>query len=317
MHRILSGEMSTEDIAAVLQFLRRKGETVSEVVGFARAMVERSETVDVSSDGEPVLDVCGTGGDGCGSFNISTATALVVAGAGVRVAKHGNRKISSSCGSWDVLEMLGVPVNLTTEQIGQCIRETGIGFLYAPAIHAALKHAGEARRMLGGHTIFNLLGPITNPVQTSFQLLGAFSVRAAEVIAQALLRLGRERAFVVHGSDGLDEITLNGLTTVFQVDEGSVQKGRWHPTDFGMQTAEASELDGGDPETNAAILKSVLAGEEGPKRDVVIMNAAAALLLVRKVHDLKSAVAAAKESIESGAAAGKLEALRNFAAALV
>lgn len=317
MHRMLSGDMSTEEIASVLEFLRHKGETVAELVGFAQAMNERSETIDLDDSSQPVLDTCGTGGDGCGTFNISTTTALVVAGAGLRVAKHGNRKISSNCGSWDVLESLGIPISLSASQVGECIRETGIGFLYAPSLHPAVKHANEARHLLKGRTIFNLLGPLTNPVRAHLQLIGAFSVRAAEMLAQAALRLGRERAFVVHGSDGLDEITLSGPTTVFQVDEGSVQKGRWHPADFGMQVAEPGELAGGDPEVNAEILKSILTGELGPKRDVVVMNAAAALLLARRVPDLKSAVTAAAESIDSGAAAGKLETLRAFASALV
>ena len=312
MHRILSGEMSTEEIAGVLHFLRRKGETISELVGFAQAMIERSEAVEINQLEEPVLDTCGTGGDGCGTFNISTATAFVVAGAGLRVAKHGNRKISSECGSWDVLELLGIPVHLTTRQLADCVREVGIGFLYAPLLHPAVKHAGEARLLLKGRTIFNLLGPLTNPVRARMQLIGAFSVRAAEMLAEASLRLGRESVFVVHGSDGLDEITVTGPTTVFQVNEGSVQKGRWSPADFGLPTSDAADLQGADPETNATILKSLLAGEAGPKRDVVIANAAAALLLAHRATDLKSAVAAAAESIDSGAAARKLDALREF-----
>jgi anthranilate phosphoribosyltransferase len=231
------------------------------------------------------------------------------------VAKHGNRKISSQCGSWDVLESLGIPSHLTTGQVATCVREVGIGFLYAPAIHPAMRHAGEARLLLKGRTIFNLLGPLTNPVRARIQIIGAFSVRAAEMLAQASARLGRERAFVVHGSDGLDEITVTGPTTVFQVEDGSVQKGRWNPADFGMQISENEALHGGDPGTNATILQSVLSGEEGPKRDIVIANAAAALLLAQKAPDLKSAVAAAAESIDSGAARGKLEALRTVSSA--
>lgn len=316
MHRILAGELTTGQIVDLLRFLREKGETVAELVGFAQAMNERSELIAVDGSSEPVLDTCGTGGDGCNTFNISTATALVVAGAGLRVAKHGNRKVSSNCGSWDVLEHLGIPVSLSGAQVAECIRETGIGFLYAPAIHPAVKHATEARSILGGRTIFNLLGPLTNPVRAGFQLIGAYSVRAAELLAQASLRLGRERAFVVHGSDGLDEITGSGPTTVFQIDEGSVQKGRWNPGDFGFQPADPAELTGGDPETNAAILRSVLSGEPGPRREVVVMNAAAALLVARRVPDLRSAVAVASESIDNGAASGKLEALRSFASAL-
>ena len=312
MQGILSGEMAIDEIAGILHFLRQKGETVSELVGFAQAINDRSEAVEIDQSEEPLLDTCGTGGDGCGTFNISTATAFVAAGAGLRVAKHGNRKISSNCGSWDVLEALGIPTHLTTHQVADCVRETGIGFLYAPLLHPAMKHAGEARLLLKGRTIFNLLGPLTNPLRARMQLMGAFSVRAAEMLAQAAMRLGRDAAFVVHGSDGLDEITVTGSTTVFQVEDGSVRKGRWSPADFDLPFSPAADLEGADPETNASILKSLLAGEAGPKRDVVVANAAAALLLAHRAPDLKSAVAAAAESIDGGAAARKFDALREF-----
>jgi anthranilate phosphoribosyltransferase len=192
-----------------------------------------------------------------------------------------------------------------------------LGFLYAPGVHPAMRHAAEARRMLGGRTIFNLLGPLTSPLTTRMQLIGAFSVRAAEMLAQVSVRLGQERAFVVHGSDGLDEITTTGPTTVYQVDEGGVQKGRWSPGDFGMTAASAEDLVGGDPDRNAELLRAVLDGEPGPRRDVVVANAAAALFIARKTPDLRSAVAAAAESIDSGAAKGKLETLRTYASSLV
>ncbi|MBV9296735.1 MAG: anthranilate phosphoribosyltransferase, partial [Acidobacteriaceae bacterium] len=248
MHRMLSGQMNTEGIAEVLGFLRRKGETIAELAGFAAAIREMSEPIDLDQSVDPVLDTCGTGGDNTNSFNVSTATAFVAAGAGLHVAKHGNRRISSQCGSADVLEALGIPVDLSAQQVSDSIHETGIGFLYAPLLHPAVKHAQEARLLLKGRTVFNLLGPLTNPVRARVQLIGAFSVRAAEMLAQASARLGIERAFVVHGADGLDEITTTGYTTVFQVEEGRVQKGRWSPGDFGMAQASLEDLTGGDPE---------------------------------------------------------------------
>ncbi|MGA8028701.1 MAG: anthranilate phosphoribosyltransferase [Bryobacteraceae bacterium] len=312
MRRMLSGEMDTEGIAEVLSFLRRKGETVAELVGFATAIREMSQPVNLDQSEEPVLDTCGTGGDGTNSFNVSTATAFVAAGAGLRVAKHGNRRISSQCGSADVLEALGVPVDLSAEQVSECIRETGIGFLYAPLLHPAVKHAQEARLLLKGRTVFNLLGPLTNPVRARVQLIGAFSIRAAEMLAQASARLGIERAFVVHGADGLDEITITGHTSVFQVEDGRVQKGRWTPSDFGVPRASIEDLQGGDPDMNAHIVRTVLDGEPGPRRDIVIVNAAAALLVAQRAPDLKTAVAIATESLESGAARRKLEQVIEF-----
>jgi anthranilate phosphoribosyltransferase len=316
MRRMLSGSMDTEGIAEVLHYLRRKGETVAELVGFATAMQEMAHAIDLAQEDDPVIDTCGTGGDDSNTFNVSTATAFVVAGAGQRVAKHGNRRISSQCGSADVLEALGVSVTMPPEQVADCIRETGIGFLYAPLLHPAVKHAQEARLQLKGRTIFNLLGPLTNPVRARVQLIGAFSVRAAEMMALALAKMGIDRAFVVHGADGLDEISITGPTTVFQVEENSVQKGRWQPADFGLPEATLEDLQGGDSKTNAEIIRAILEGETGPKRDIVIANAAAALFVARKALDLKSAVAMAIESIDSGAARRKLEKLIEFSARL-
>jgi anthranilate phosphoribosyltransferase len=313
MRKMLSGEMTTQGIAEVLTFLRRKGETVNELVGFATAIREMSDPIALDQSAEPLLDTCGTGGDGTNTFNVSTATAFVVAGTGQRVAKHGNRRISSQCGSADVLEALGISVSLSAADVVRCIEEAGIGFLYAPLLHPAVKHAQEARLLLKGRTVFNLLGPLTNPVRARVQLMGAFSVRTAEMLAQASARMGIERAFVVHGSDGLDEITTTGQTTVFQVEEGSVQKGQWSPSDFGMETSTIEELQGGDPETNAAIVRGVLAAEPGPRRNLVVSNAAAALLVAQRAPDLRSAVEMAKESIDSGAAQRKLEQLASIA----
>jgi anthranilate phosphoribosyltransferase len=309
MCRILSGEMNTEQIAEVLGFLRRKGETVSELVGFALAMRDLSHPIVLDDSAEPLLDTCGTGGDGANTFNISTATAFVAAGAGLRVAKHGNRRISSQCGSADVLEALGISVDLPAAQVAECVRSAGIGFLFAPLLHPAVKHAQEARLLLKGRTVFNLLGPLTNPARAHVQLIGAYSVRAAELLAHAAMRLGIGRAFVVHGAGGLDEISTIGQTTVFQVQDGRVQKGSWTPADFGLPAANLEELNGCDPDTNASIIRAILDGETGPKRDIVVANAAAALLVGQRASDLKQAVQLAAESIESGTARDKLELL--------
>ncbi|MBV9303432.1 MAG: anthranilate phosphoribosyltransferase [Acidobacteriaceae bacterium] len=316
MHEMLSGGMSTEGIAEVLSFLRRKGETVAELVGFASAIRDMAPPAELDQSNEPVLDTAGTGGDATNSFNISTAAAFVAAGAGLRVAKHGNRKISSQCGSADVLEALGVSVSLSAEDAIECLRKIGIGFFYAPLLHPAVKYAQEARLMLKGRTVFNMLGPLTNPIRARVQLIGAFSVRAAEMLAQCAARLGIERAFVVHGCDGLDEITTTGTTTVFQVDERRVQKGQWSPNHFGVPQAAIEDLKGGDPETNAGIIRAVLNGDPGPRRDVVLVNSAAALLLSRKANDIRDALAIAAESIDSGSARSKLEQLVELTSAL-
>jgi anthranilate phosphoribosyltransferase len=312
MRRMLSGEMSPDGIAEILSFLRRKGETIAELVGFASAIREMSEPVELDQSEEPVIDTCGTGGDSSNSFNVSTAAAFVIAGTGLRVAKHGNRRISSQCGSADVLEALGIPVDLSAQQAVACIRQTRIGFLYAPLLHPAVKYAQEARLLLKGRTVFNMLGPLTNPVRARVQLIGAFSVRAAEMLAHACAKLGVERAFVVHGADDLDEITTTTQTVVFQVEEGRVQKGRWSPADFALPVASFDDLKGGDPETNAGIVRAVLEGEPGPRRDIVVANAAAALLVAGRAPDLKTAVPIAAESIDSGAAKRKLDELLEF-----
>jgi anthranilate phosphoribosyltransferase len=312
MREMLSGSMDTAGIAEVLGFLRRKGETVAELVGFASAMRELSEPVSLDQSEDPVLDTCGTGGDGTNTFNISTATAFVVAGAGLRVAKHGNRRISSQCGSADVLEALNVRVSLSAQHVVECVRQTGIGFLFAPLLHPAVRHAQEARLQLKGRTIFNLLGPLTNPVHARMQLMGAFSIRAAEMLAHASARLGTDRAYVVHGSDGLDEISTSAPTTVFLVENGKVQKGTWSPHDFGVEPVSLDQLLGGTPEENAQIVRDILDGQTGPRRDVVLVNAAAALLLAHKAPDVRAAVELAREAIDSGAARRKLEELVTF-----
>jgi anthranilate phosphoribosyltransferase len=315
METILAGAASHVQIAAFLVALCMKGETVEELVGFARAMRRMAAPVSAYLDrqnGEPLLDTCGTGGDAAGTFNISTITAFVVAGAGVRVAKHGNRSISSRCGSADLLESLGIRVALTAERAAAAIGELGIGFLFAPAMHAAMKHAHAVRTELKMRTVFNLLGPLTNPAGANAQLAGAPSPHAAELMANALAALGLGRGFVVHGSDGLDEITTTGPTLVFEVLNGEVRRHSWRPEDFGIGVASTAALRGGDTAANAAIAREVLAGCPGPRRDIVLVNASAALVAAGKAESLAVAMRLASESIDSGAAAAKLEALAEF-----
>ncbi len=309
MEVILSGHASTAQIAAFLVALRMKGETAGELIGFARAMRARASQVPADLAGGPLLDTCGTGGDARGTFNISTIAAFVVAGAGVRVAKHGNRSISSRCGSADVLERLGVRVAVEAEQAARAIREVGIGFLFAPAFHPATRHAHAARLELKMRTIFNLLGPLTNPAGATAQLAGAPSEQAAGLIAEALAALGLERGFVVHGSDGLDEITITGPTLAFEIAKGQVTRRTFTPEDFGVAPAPLEQLQGGDPDENCEIARAILAGARGPKRDVVLVNAAAALVVAGRAASFADGMTVAAESIDSGAARRKLEQL--------
>ncbi len=313
MLAILSGEATTPQIAAFLVGLRMKGETSDELLGFARAMREKVARVTVAVDSEPLLDTCGTGAaDGPSTFNISTVTAFVVAGAGVRVAKHGNRSLSSQCGSADVLEALGIRLAISAEQAGEAIREVGIGFLFAPALHPAMKHAQPARLELKMRTVFNLLGPLTNPAGARRQLIGAPSLQAAELMANALAGLEPERAFVVHGSDGLDEVTTTGLTHVFEVTPSTVRKLSWTPSDFGVQPATAASLVGGDRAANCRIVQEVLRGDAGPRRDIVLVNAAAALVAAGAARDISEGMRVAAQSLDSGAARKKVEQLAQF-----
>jgi len=312
MEVILSGRASTAQIAAFLVALRMKGETAGELIGFARAMRAMASHVPADLAGGPLLDTCGTGGDARGTFNISTIVAFVVAGAGVRVAKHGNRSISSRCGSADVLERLGVRVAVEADQAARAIREVGIGFLFAPAFHPATKHAHAARLELKMRTIFNLLGPLTNPAGATAQLAGAPSEQAARLIADALAALGLKRGFVVHGSDGLDEITITGPTLAWEIETGNVTLRTLTPEDFGVASAPLEELQGGDPDENCEIARAILAGASGPKRDVVLVNAAAALVVAGRAASFAEGMAVAAESIDSGAARRKLEDLAAF-----
>jgi|SRR5579864_2495086 len=312
MQAILAGEVSPAQIAAFLVALRMKGETVEELVGFARAMRHMAVRVDPGLNGETLLDTCGTGGDGQGTFNISTIAAFVVAGAGVRVAKHGNRSLSSHCGSADLLESLGIAVPLPPERVAQAIREIGIGFLFAPAIHTAMKYAQPVRAELKMRTVFNLLGPLTNPAGATAQLVGAPSGLAAELMAGALAQLGLERGFVVHGSDGLDEITTTGPTLAFEVRSGQVVRRTLQPEDFGVPAAGATDLKGGDKETNARIARGILEGAKGAQRDIVLVNAAAALVAAGRAGEFREAMELARVSIDSGAARKKAEDLAKF-----
>ena len=312
MQAILAGEVSSVQIASFLTALRMKGETVEELVGFARAMREVAVRVDVGLTGEPLIDTCGTGGDGQGTFNISTIAAFVVAGAGVRVAKHGNRSISSQGGSADLLESLGIAVILPPEKVAQAIREIGIGFLFAPAIHTATRHAHPVRIELKMRTVFNLLGPLTNPANATAQLVGAPSEHAAELMAGALAELGLGRGFVVHGSDGLDEITTTGTTTAFEIREGRVERRTLSPEDFGVERGEGSALKGLGKEGNTAIARSVLGGSAGPQRNIVLVNASAALVAAGTAANFREGISISERSIDSGAAWKKVEELARF-----
>lgn len=307
MAAILAGEATTAQIAAFATALRMKGETAGELRGLAMAMRDSAVKVEHGVTGEPVLDTCGTGGDSKGTLNVSTIVAFVVAGAGVKVAKHGNRSMSSLCGSADLLEALGAKLLLRPEDIGRAIREIGFGFLFAPALHPAMRHAQPARAELKTRTAFNLLGPLTNPANATCQLVGAPSVKAAELMALTLASMGMQRGFVVHGADGLDEFSTTGDGDVYAVTGGAIEHLRLGPGDFGLPTARLDELQGGDVETNKAIAISVLGGAQGAHRDIVLANAALGLMAAGKAKQPREGVVLAAESIETGAARGKLE----------
>ncbi len=313
MQEIMRGEATQAQIGAFLAALRLKGETVEEIAGCARAM--RGYAVPVRPAAHTLIDTCGTGGDGANTFNISTASAFVVAGAGLPVAKHGNRSVSSRCGSADVLSVLGVPLDLTPDAVAHCIDEAGIGFLFAPALHPAMKHAIGPRRELGVRTIFNVLGPLCNPAGASRQLLGVYDAALTAPLGAVLQALGTEGAMVVHGADGLDELSTTGVNTVTRVRPGSLETTELDPESLGLPRARLSDLAGGSPEDNAGMLRAVLAGERGPRRDVVLLNAAAALVVGDLADDLVGGLRLAAESIDTGRAEAKLDALIRFAAA--
>jgi len=323
MTEVLTGQCSDAQIAALLVALHMKGETVEEIVGFAEAIraaalpleLHADSVLDASGTGRDALvDTCGTGGDTSGTFNISTATALVVAGAGVRVAKHGGRSVTSKCGSADVMEALGVNITLPPAQIAACLDKVGIAFLFAPAMHSAMKHVQTARRELRLRTIFNLLGPLTNPACATCQVVGVYSADLVEKLAEALSMLGLRRALVVHGSDGLDEITITGRTRIAEVREGQVRSYEVTPEEFGLQRATLEDISGGDAARNATLIREVLSGKKSARRDVVVLNAAAALVAAGRADHLREGVPLAAKAIDSGAALAKLQALIDFSA---
>jgi len=304
---IMSGEATDAQIAGLLVALRLKGESVDEIVGFARSMQKKS--IHVKAESKTLIDVCGTGGDSRGTFNISTTVAFVAAGGGLSVAKHGNRSVSSRCGSADVLEALGVHLDLGADSVGRCIDEIGIGFLYAPHLHPAMKHAVGPRREMGIRTVFNVLGPLTNPARAQIQLLGVYDASLTERMAEVLRTLGCRSAFVVHGGGGLDELSTLGASRVSQLAEGSVETYDFDAASLGLKRAQLSELEGGDAEESAQILRDVLSGETGPKRDIVLLNAAAILVAAEQAEDWQEGLLRAAEIIDSGAALGCLDAL--------
>ena len=318
MEAIMSGAATNAQIAAFLTALRMKGETVEELIGFAQVMRQKAVRIRVhddeiagltGTDREMLIDTCGTGGDATGTFNVSTATAFVVAGAGLKVAKHGNRSVSSLCGSADVVETLGISLDLTPQKVARCVDEVGIGFLYAPLLHTAMKHVMPVRREMAIRTVFNMLGPLTNPASANAQIIGVYSPALTEPLARVLAELGTVRAFVVHGADNLDEISNTGESRVSEVREGMVRSYTVRPEDFGLARTTIAELMGGDREENARIIRAILDGEAGAKRDIVLMNSAAALVAGAKARDLKDGVGLAAHAIDSGAALRKLEAL--------
>jgi len=304
---IMTGEDTPAQTGAFLTALRMKGETVEEITGFAETM--RALATRINTSRSPLVDTCGTGGDRSGTFTISTTAAFVVAGAGVAVAKHGNRSASSKCGSADVLEALGVNLDVSPETVGKCIDEVGIGFLFARALHSAMKHVGPVRQELKIRTIFNLLGPLTNPAGADGQMMGVYDEALVPRLAHVLCDLGTRHAFVVCGSDGLDEITLTGPTRIAEVKDGAVQEHTVSPEQFGIERATTQDLLGGEADVNANILRAVLDGEKGPRRDIVIINAAPAIVAGGQAEDLEGGVQKAAEAIDSGAAAKKLEEL--------
>jgi len=310
MREIMRGEATQAQIGAFLTALRMKGETVDEIAGCAQAM--RESAIAVKPKRNQLVDTCGTGGDGSGTFNISTTVAFVAAGAGLAVAKHGNRSVSSRCGSADLLQALGVNLELTPEQVAQCIDEVGIGFLFAPKLHPAMKYALGPRQEIGLRTIFNILGPLSNPAQAKRQLLGVYHSDLTELIAEVLRTLGAEHAFVVHGADGLDELSVTGQNKISRLYDGYIETYYLNPQDLGLPRAKLSDLAGGSIEENAAITRALLAGKDGPKRDVILFNAAAVLIAGGKASSFSEGLGLAAEAIDNGSAQRKLHQLIEF-----
>jgi anthranilate phosphoribosyltransferase len=314
MEEMLSGRVETAEIVRLLVALNRRPVEVQELAGFARVMRRHATRVFAGGEAQPanMVDTCGTGGDGANTFNISTAAAIVAAAAGARVAKHGNRAASSRSGSADVLEELGVRIDLPFERYGQAIREIGIGFLFAQAAHTATRHAAPARKLIGVRTVFNLLGPLTNPAGAQSQVLGVFSEEVIDLVAASLAELGVERAFVVHGAGGLDEISLAGETMVAEVRGGTVRRFKVAPEEFGVARAPLEAILGGTAAENAALIRRILEGEAGPERDIVVVNAAAALVAAGVADNFREGAGLASFVISSGAASEKLASLAAF-----
>ncbi len=310
MQEIMSGSATDAQIAGFLVALRMKGETIDEITALAKVMREKAKSI--SPKISPLVDTCGTGGDKKGTFNISTTAAFIVAGAGIAVAKHGNKSVSSKCGSADVLSELGINLDLTPKQVEKCIEKIGIGFLFAPKFHEAMKYAVNARKQIGIRTIFNILGPLTNPANASSQIVGVFDEKLTKPLAEVLGKLGSKHAMVVYGN-GLDEITLDGETTVSEYKKNNVITYKIKPTDFGMKFSAIGEIKGSSPKENAEIILNILSGKErGAKRSIAILNAAAAIYASDKVGSIKDGIALAEKAIDSGIAMRKLEVLREF-----
>jgi anthranilate phosphoribosyltransferase len=307
MTEVMDGEATPAQIAAFMTSLRIKGETVEEVTGAARIMRQKATRIDARSS--VIVDTCGTGGDGSNTFNISTTAAFVVAAAGLTVAKHGNRAVSSGCGSADVLEALGVKIDAASEIVEECLQQIGIGFLFAPRLHGAMKYAIGPRREIGIRTIFNMLGPLTNPAGATAQLIGVYDPKLTEMFAGVLKNLGTKRAFVVHGADGLDEATVTGPTRVAELKEGLILTYDIDPVEIFGGVSDAADLKGGDAEANARITKGILSGEDGARRNIVVLNAALAIVAGGKAGTLREGITVAEECIDSGAALQKLEGL--------
>lgn len=324
MEVIMSGQATPAQIGAFITALRLKGETVEEITGAARVMRRKATRIRVDNDQinidrdeinldlETIVDTCGTGGDGTNTFNVSTTTAFVVAGCGLRVAKHGNRSVSSLCGSADVIESLGVNLDVPPVVVEKCLNEVGIGFLYAPALHSAMKYAIGPRREIGIRTIFNILGPLTNPAEANVQVLGVYKKELTPVLAEVLGGLGSRSAFVVYGEGSFDEISITGKTQVSELKDGRVDTYTIEPEDFGLPRANPDDIRGGDVKENARIVLAVLQGERGARRDMVLLNAAAALVAARRAADFPEGITQAAEAIDSGRALEKLEGMKRI-----
>jgi anthranilate phosphoribosyltransferase len=311
---LMAGDVAPAQAAALLSLLRARRETADEIFGFARAMRERMTPGDFGS--ESLIDTCGTGGDGRGTFNVSTVSAFVAAGAGCRVAKHGNRRVSSRCGSADVLEALGVPIPLSADEAGECLRSIGIAFLFAPHFHPALRNLESVRRQLGFRTIFNLVGPLANPARVRRQVIGVFDRSLVRTLADVLLRLGADHILVVHGDDGSDEITTLGVTHVCELRRGAIREFEVTPEQLGVDRGDERLLAGGSAAENAAIAQQIFNGDQSPARDIVVLNAGAAIYVAGVAETLAAGVRRAAESIDSGSARNKLDQLRQFRGAM-